>query len=312
MKKRSNKVIFFGSEEFSVDSLVKLIEDGWDIKAIITKPDSKRGRGQKTSMPAVKEIGIRNDIPVWQPENLLDIKDKISEIQDRIGILVSYGKIVPKEILNLFEPTGIINLHPSLLPRYRGPSPIESPILNGDLETGVTFIKLIEKMDAGPIYYQKKLELSEQSNRQDMFRSLSSLGATELVAVLPKIISREYVAKEQDESQATYTKMVAKSDGMIDWNEPADIIEKKIRAYQGWPKARATLGSIDLSIIKAYSVPTNTGKPGKVTITREVGLISVDTIKGAICIQELQPDGKSAMTSSEFIRGYESKITKAN
>ncbi len=312
MKKQSNKVIFFGSEEFSVNSLVKLIEDGWEIKAIITKPDSKRGRGQKTSMPAVKEVGIKNNIPVWQPENLLDIRDKINEIQNKVGILVSYGKLVPKEILDLFEPTGIINLHPSLLPKYRGPSPIESPILSGDQVTGITFIKLSEKMDAGPIYYQKKCPLGGQSNRQDMFRDLSSLGANELVSVLPKIISGECTAKEQDESQATYTKILLKSDGIIDWNEPAEIIEKKIRAYQGWPKARTSFGSINLSIIKAYCVPLNTGKPGDISIVKETGLIGVDTSDGTIYIQELQPDGKSTMTASEFIRGYESKIIKAS
>lgn len=309
MKKRSSKVIFFGSEEFSVDSLVKLIKDGWDIQAIVTRPDSKRGRGQKISMPAVKEIGIKNNIPVWQPENLLDIKDKISEIQDRIGVLVSYGKIIPKEILDLFEPTGIINLHPSLLPKYRGPSPIEATILNDDQETGVTLIKLNKKMDAGPIYYQKKLDIAEPLSRQDMFSKLSILGANELSYALPKIISGTCIAKEQDESQATYTKMVLKSDGIIDWNKPAEVIERKIRAYQGWPKARTSLGSINVSIIKAYSVPSNDGKPGDITINRENGLIGVDTIKGTIYIQKLQPDGKSVMTSSEFVRGYESKIS---
>lgn len=312
MKKQSSKVIFFGSEDFSVSSLEKLIEDGWDIRAIVTKPDSRRGRGQKLQMPAVKAIGLKNNIDIWQPNNLLDIKESIAEVQNRIGVLVSYGKIVPKEILDLFAPIGIVNLHPSLLPKYRGPSPIESPILNGDAETGVSFIKLTDKMDAGPIYYQKKVKLSDKSTRPEMFRTLSEVGAIGLASILPEIISGKCTAKKQDEKQASYTKMLLKSDGIINWDEPAEAIEKKIRAYQGWPKARTSLGSIDLSIVKAYSVPSNSGKPGNIAVVKETGLIGIDTSKGTLYIQELQPAGKSIMSSSEFIRGYGSKITKIN
>lgn len=312
MKNQLNKVIFFGTEDFSANSLTELINSDYDVVAVVTKPDSARGRGKNITEPIVKTIAKQNNIEVWQPENINEIADQISRIENRIGILVSYGKIISKEILNLFEPIGIINLHPSLLPKYRGPSPIESTILNGDQQTGISFIKLIEEMDAGPLYYQKTVKLTGQETSVELYSELSKIGAIELKGALPRIISGELKPLPQDDSKTSYTKLIKKSDGEINWNEPAETIIRKIRAYQGWPKARTTLGEINVSIIGAYSAPSSIGKPGDIGIIKEAGLVSVEATDGCIYIQKLQPDGKNIMTASDFIRGYGSKIEKSS
>ena len=154
----SKTIVFFGTEEFSAVSLRRLIDDGFSIPAVITKPDSKKGRGKKMVPSAVKILAEEYKIPVWQPRKLADIVSDIKSLDDPIGVLVSYGKIIPQSVIDLFSP-GIVNVHPSLLPKYRGPSPIETAILNGDDKTGISIMQLSADMDAGPVYDQLEVGL---------------------------------------------------------------------------------------------------------------------------------------------------------
>lgn len=307
MKKSSQKIIFFGTESFSAESLDRLINGGYEIAAVVTKPDSAKGRGKKLAQSPVKLLALRHNITIWQPENVSDIASDIKNTPNRIGILVSYGKIIPKEILDLFEPFGIVNLHPSLLPNYRGSSPIESVILNGEEKTGISLIKLVAKMDAGPIYTQNTIELSGTENSSQLHDMLSQLGSELLVDSLPDIITGKLKPVDQDEDHATYCKKIEKQDGKIDWQTPAEQIERQIRAYSKWPKSHTKIGGVDVIISQAHYVPTNTGDDGELDTDYEHFLM-INTRDGRICVDSIQPLGKKEMPIKAFLAGYKTKL----
>lgn len=252
----SAKIIFFGTEDFSLTALTGLIEGGYDIAAVVTKPDSKRGRGQVLTAPSVKVLAQRHNIPVWQPANLTDIADNIRALQPVTGVLVSYGKIVPQAIIDLFTP-GIINVHPSLLPKYRGPSPIESAILNGDASTGVSIMQLSRAMDAGPVYAVKNHPLQGTETQAELYHTLAVIGTDLLLETLPAILDHSLTPTEQDDTKAIYCSLLSKSDALLD---PATLTatdaERRVRAYLAYPKARIIHGDATLIITKAHVSPT--------------------------------------------------------
>lgn len=308
MIKKSQKIIFFGTEDFSAEVLKSLIKDGdYTIAAVVTKPDSKRGRGKKLGEPLVKQIAKKHGVTVWQPNSLIDIADNIKAINDRMGILVSYGKIIPKSILDLFESIGIINIHPSALPKYRGPSPIEAAVLNGDTKIGISYMKLVKEMDAGPIYKQSEITFSKNEDINEIYRSISKIASKELAEILPEIIEGKLIAKPQDNKKATYSKLITKKDGVINWNKPALQIEREIRAYQIWPKSRCVIGGIEVIVKEAYKVKDLKDKEiGDIEVTNSS--ITVQSKDGSIDIIRLQPIGRREVSVGEFLAGYRDKI----
>lgn len=307
MKKTSKRIVFFGTEDFSAKSLEKLIADGWAVALVVTKPDSKRGRGKQISEPLVKQIARSHNITVLQPTNVQDIAPQIKEIGNRLGVLVSYGKILPKEILDMFEPTGIINIHPSSLPKYRGPSPIETAILNGDTSIGISLIKLTEEMDAGPIYHQTLVDIDSNMGAHDAYATISSVASAELIKILPGIIDGSVLAKPQEEKQATYTRLLSKNDGIINWENSAEEILRGIRAYEIWPKSRTTIGTLEVIIKQAHKVPAGSEKPGEYEIIDNSALM-IQTGKDRVYIDKLQPVGKNEMTTKAFLAGYKRSL----
>lgn len=248
----SPRVIFFGTEAFSAPSLRALIAAGYDIAYVVTKPDAAKGRSKQPVAPLVKQIALEHKISVLQPTQLLDIQPELEAVADRLGILVAYGKILPKRTLDIFEPTGIINLHPSLLPRYRGPAPIEAAIVNGDYETGLSLMKLTENMDAGPILVQKKIALSGAETKPQLYQSLADQGAELLIATLPAILDRQIEPAEQKTDGVSYTSMLTTDDSFIDPStEAAQQIERKVRAHLGYPKTHLRLDGNDVIITAA-------------------------------------------------------------
>ena len=308
MAKKLKKIIFFGTEDFSAEVLKSLIANGrYSIAAVVTKPDSRRGRGKKLGEPPVKQIAEKNGIAVWQPDKLIDITYNIKSVEDRLGILVSYGKIIPKIILDLFEPIGIINIHPSILPKYRGPSPVETAILDGDTEVGISFMKLAEKMDAGPVYKQSQINFNNNEGSVEIYKTVSKIASRELVEVLPKIIEGDLTAKPQNELEATYSKLIIKNDGIINWNKPAKQIEREIRAYQIWPKSRCTLGNVEFIVREAHlGEDIKNEKVGNAKITNNS--LAFQTKQGSLVITRIQPLGKREMSIREFLAGYKDKI----
>lgn len=233
------KIVFFGTEDFSAPTLEALIESNYKIVAVVTKPDSVRGRGHKVDSPAVAKIAASHNIEVLQPQKLSDARNRLASIGAPIGILVSYGKIIPESIINTF-PKGIVNLHPSLLPQYRGPSPIETAILNGDTETGLTLMALAKEMDAGPIYYQEKVTLSGTETRPELYETLSRRGAELMIEKMPEILDGTLQLRPQDDSLASYCQLIDRqADGYIYPSTMTAIeCERRVRAFLNWPKTR--------------------------------------------------------------------------
>ena len=290
-----NPIVFFGTEDFSAVSLQKLIDEKFEIAGIITKPDSKKGRGQKLQSPKVKKIGEKFKIPVLQPQKMSEIVDFVKTFENPVGVLVSFGRIIPQEIIDLFTPA-IVNVHPSLLPKYRGPSPIESAILNGNSKTGVSLMKLSKEMDAGDVYSQEEIKLSKTETASELYEICSKIGAEMLVRDLPKIISGELKGEEQDNSQAEYCQLLKKSDSVLQpKKQTAKEAEQQIRAFEIFPKSKITIDEHTI-IIKSAEVLDHDMKKSPLTLKFADGaFLNIKTL--------ITPTGKETTTES-FINGY--------
>lgn len=291
---KAARLVFFGTEDFSADSLAALAAQNWNITAVITKPDTLRGRGQKMSRPAVKAIAEFNEIPVHQPQNESQMATIIKGLRPTHGVLVAYGRLISKEVIELF-PHGIINLHPSLLPKHRGPSPIETAILNGDERTGISLMKLSTGMDEGPVYAQEPLALNGREDRLSLGKDLSRRGAEFLVDKLPGIVEGELQPKPQDDSRASYTKLLKKEDGVISWDEAPEIIERKVRAFLGFPKTKVKIHGHEVVITKA-----------RVASSAEDGGLVIPSGSGWLEIVQLTTPGGRVASGADFSRGYKS------
>ncbi len=294
MKKISKPILFFGTEDFSAVSLEKLIAANFAIYAVVTKPDSKKGRGHKITPPLVKTIAEKHNIPVWQPIKVSEIEETIKKIPDVAGVLAAYGKIIPKSTLELFRP-GVINVHPSLLPKYRGPSPIESVIFNRDEKTGVSIIKLSEDMDAGSIYCQKEIPLTGKETRPELYETLAHEGTELLTDNLESILNQTITPKPQNDREATYCKLLRKEDG---WLKPSDMTadecERHVRAFLGFPRSRLEINGY-LCIITAVSVTKNKQGAPLVVQCKSDTFLSIEKL--------IAPSGK-LLSATEFLRGY--------
>lgn len=293
MTKISKKIVFFGTEDFSLVALHGLVESGHNIVAVVTKPDSKRGRNQQLTPPSVKTFALEQHIPVWQPTKLSDISHDIQQLGDVAGVLVSYGKIIPESIIQLFEPS-IINVHPSLLPLYRGPSPIESVIKDGAKRTGVTIMQLSPQMDAGPIYAQMSHPLTGTETRPQLYETLASAGTAVLLSILPAILDGSLQALPQNEDKATYCQLLDKQDA---WLQPSVLTatqaERLVRAHLGFPKTKINLLGHDIIITKAHvSIESKT----PLDILCQDGVyLSIDEL--------VAPSGRH-MSAQAFLNGY--------
>lgn len=290
---KTTPIVFFGTETYSLVALKTLVEAGFSVAAVVTKPDTAKGRSKKVSAPAVKTFALEHSITVRQPTKLRDIAEDIKALGNPVGVLVSFGKIIPQDILDLFTP-GIINLHPSLLPRYRGPSPIESAIINRDNKTGITIMKLEAKMDAGPIYAQVPYALDFTETKPELYDTLFTLGSNILAQQLPAIIDGSIQPTPQDESDATYCSLLSKDDSRLNLasTTPGDA-EARIRAHLGYPRTRVTVGPYDLIVTKAHGVMT---KQSPLDLKCANGAyLTIDEV--------IAPSGKT-MSAESFLRGY--------
>lgn len=287
-------IVFFGTEDFSLASLQALVENHFNVVAAVTKPDSFRGRGRKLTPPSVKVYAERNDIPVWQPNKLSEIIDQIKTMDKPVGVLVSFGKIIPQSIIDLFSP-GIINVHPSLLPKYRGPSPIESAIANDDIETGVSIMQLSAQMDAGPVYSQTKHALNGTETQAKLYESLAKEGADKLIQVLPNIISGTLGATAQNDKLATYCQLLSKELSYIDpATHDATTIERYIRAYGVYPKIRLPFHGQTVIVTKAHTLSA----PNETALRcQNNSFLAID--------QLISPTSGKTMTAKDYLRGLQ-------
>lgn len=252
--------------------------------------------------PLIKQIAETHNIPVIQPVDKADLIRLLAPYRHILtGVVVAYGMIVPDEVLTHFS-QGLVNVHASLLPRWRGPSPIEAALLSGDEATGISLMKLEASMDSGPVYNQVSRLITPQDTRLTLHHDLAALGAQTLSEHLASILDGQLTPMPQDESRATYCKLVQKSDGVIDWHQPAAMILRQIRAYLGWPGSRATLAGREVVITAAHL--THEAGPAGIVDTTPAGELIVYCKEGALIIDSLIPTGKREMSGADFARGY--------
>jgi methionyl-tRNA formyltransferase len=286
-------LVFFGTGDFSLTALAGLIEASYEVIAVVTKPDSRTGRGHRLTPPPVKIFAERHSIPVWQPEKLSEIRESVQALSNPVGILASYGKIIPQSVIDLFSP-GIINIHPSLLPLYRGPSPIEAAIANGDGKTGVSIMKLTARMDAGPVYAAKEYPLSGTETRPGLYRDLAQVGANLLLETLPLILDGSLPPLPQVEDNATYTPLLSKDDALLHPDAISAVqAERIIRAHIGFPKTKLVIKDHPVIITKAHVASVGTS-PLDILCT-DGGYLSIDEV--------IAPSGRM-MSAADFARGY--------
>jgi methionyl-tRNA formyltransferase len=301
------KVVFMGTPEFAVPSLEKLVEEGYEIPLVITQPDKPAGRGKKLKPPPVKLLAVEKGIPVVQPESLKgneELKKRLEELELDLIVVVAYGKILPPWILEIPK-FGVLNVHASLLPKYRGASPIQSALLNGESETGVTVMKISEKLDAGDILTQRKVKIEETDNAQTLHDKLSKAGAELLTETIPLYVSGKIKPTPQNEEEATYCFKITKEMGKIDWKRPAREIFNKVRAFTPWPSAYTFFRGKRVQILKV-SLINREGEPGEVLEVKDNLIVGAG--EGALKIELLKPEGKREMTGADFVRGYRVKV----
>lgn len=297
------KIIFAGTGYFSAAYLQSLISYQTFIISVITKPDLPSGRGNRIIFSPVKKLSINNKIPLLQPDNLKDEKfyNKLLKLYADIMIVVSYGKIIPKKILNMF-PKKCINVHPSLLPRWRGPTPIQSSILHGDKKTGISIINMDEKIDSGNIIYSKKCSISLQETTHSLSNKLIKIGTQALIKTLEKISRNQIIERKQKEKDAILSKKIYKKDALLNWNLEAIILERYIRAFNPWPVCYFKLKNQIIRVWKAKVVPLlkSNASIGEIILSDKNG-IQINTSYQILSLQKLQFSGKKIMTVENIL-----------
>lgn len=314
MKNNQIKIVFLGTPEFGAIVLEKIVSAGYKPVLVVTEPDKPVGRKQTITPPPVKITAGKFSIPVSQPDRIKNFESEITKLAPDLAIAAAYGQLIPKTILNIPK-YGFLNVHPSLLPKYRGPSPVQTAILNGDKETGVTIMLVDEKMDHGPVLAQQEFLISDSSffPFPVLHDELAKLGAELLVKTISDYVSGKMKPVAQDEAKATYTKIIKKDDGYIDWKKNARYIEGQVRALNPWP-GTFTKFEVEgkklktLKILKA-SIQVQTkdgpfGKPGKTYLATNER-VAVQAGQDFLIIEGLQLEGGKPMSAADFLRGHQ-------
>jgi len=314
MPQKPHPIAFFGTSEFAVPILERLeADEDFSVVEVVTQPDRPSGRKRTMTAPPVKRAAERLGLPVWQPETLKDEAafERLSKLGVQAYVVVAYGKILPKRLLDI-PPFGGVNVHGSILPFYRGASPISAAIAAGEKETGVTIMRMDEKMDEGPVLATQKLAVNDEDTTETLARKLSGLAADLIAPTVKLYLEGNVQPVPQDHSQASYTKILDREDGRIDWKKGAVEIERFVRAMQPWPEAFTTWTRkgtpMKLTIKKATVMHPTTkcdteGAPGTVCKLAG-GQIGVNCGEGSLQLLEVQLEGKNASDIKSFLNGY--------
>jgi methionyl-tRNA formyltransferase len=302
------RAVFFGTPEFAVTVLQALLspDSPVEVALVVTQPDRPVGRSLKLQAAPVKEIAADHGVPVRQPLSLRrpTMISSITEVGAEVGIVVAYGRILPTELLNAF-PHGCLNVHGSILPRWRGAWPIGAAIQAGDTETGVTIMRLDAGMDTGPVLATRARPLSSEATTASLSPVLASDGAALLCEVLPTYLGGEIKPVPQDDARATWCRLVAKADGVIDWSRPAAELDRHVRAMDDWPGAWTTWAGRRLVVRAATVAPAGDyGQPGQVRVMGAT--VTVATGAGALALRTIQVEGRGPVEAAAFARGQRS------
>ena len=313
------RIIYMGTPHFAVPALEALIDgaaagnllsEGYEIVTVITRPDKPSGRGREVVFSPVKQLALERGIPVWQPGSFkkAENSDALAAYHADCYIVAAFGQILPQKVLD--QPRyGTLNIHASLLPKYRGADPIAEAIVQGDREVGISIMLLDAGIDTGPVLSRHRLTIEANETTGSLTKRLSELGAQALLETFPLWIAGKLTPEPQDTLQATHTRMLVKEDGLINWSQPAAVLARKVRAYQPWPAAYTYWRGKLLKIIVATPLDvelTDSLLPGTVGVREEIGhkVLTVATGSGLLLVKSLQLEGKKALSAEEFLRGY--------
>lgn len=308
------RILFLGNPQFSVTVLDMLVRHGHTVVSIVANADSPRGRKKIITPPPIKIYAAANGIPIYQYRRIHPDTWKKDIPEADIYIVASYGMLLPAWLLELPR-YGVLNVHPSLLPKYRGPSPIPGAILNGESKTGVTIMLTDEKMDHGPIIAQRELGIAPDDSASTLEQKLAKLGGELLIAAIPGWVSGAITPQTQDHLHATFTKIIKKEAGRIDWNMPTDYILRHIRAYTPWPSSWAELSyrnrlPMRIKILRAQKGARLPKEIAPGSIQYDENQLAVATRDSFLIIDELQLEGRKPMTSRVFLRGYKHLLSE--
>lgn len=305
------KIIFMGTPEFSVGALESIIQAGHQVLLVVTQPDKPKGRGKEMQMTPVKECALKYDVPVFQPIKIKEPEavDKLREYNADVFVVAAFGQFLSEEILNMPK-YGCINIHASLLPRYRGAGPIQRVILNGEKETGITIMQMDKGIDTGDMLLQSRIKIDEKETGDSLHDKLAAEGARLIVEALPKIEAGELMAVKQNDEDSCYAKMLQKSMGRIDWSMSAEEIERMVRAFNSWPSAYTTYNGKTLKIwagdVCENKLNEKNVAMGTVTAV-ESDAVYVKTGDKDLKITHLQLEGKKRMAVKDFLLGCKMK-----
>lgn len=301
---KNYKVIFFGSPEFALPALSRLIsKKEFSPVAVVTQPDKPKSRGKTKSATPVKDLTLKHKLPVLEPENLdQKFKTDFAKYKPDLAVVAAYGKIIPRAILAI-PVKGFVNIHPSLLPKYRGSSPIQAAILNNDQQTGVTIMLMDLGLDSGDILAQKQIDILPEDNAGTMHDKLAKQGAELLIETLPDYLAGKITPQPQDNKQASLTKKINKNDGRINWQKTADQIRRQIRAMTPWPSAW-TIFDNQLIKIAAANVKPFAGSRAPGTAIEVNKNLAVVCGQGMIVVNKIKRQGKDWLNGKEFLQGF--------
>jgi methionyl-tRNA formyltransferase len=295
------RLVFLGTPAFAVPTLEAIARAGHEIAAVVTQPDRPRGRGQHPMPPPVKEVALGLGLTVYQPERVRrpEAVEHLRGIGAEAMVIVGYGQIIPQSVIDL-APLGIINVHASLLPKYRGAAPIQWAILNGESRTGVTTMRIDAGLDTGEMLLKSETPIAADENAIELGRRLAVLGADLLVETLAGLRAGILVPEKQDPAQATWAPLLKKADGVIDWAKPAESIHNQVRGLQPWPGAQTTFRRTPLHIWKSRLADAGPAAPGEIVSTRP---LIVACGRQALELLEVQLEGRKRIAATDFANG---------
>ncbi len=294
------RIIFMGSDAFAVPAVEALAKSGHALLACVTQPDRPQGRGRQLKACPVKAYAESADIPTLMPEKIGDATDQLAALGPELIVVAAYGQYIPRRILAL-PPRGCINIHPSLLPKYRGAAPIQWAVANGDTETGVTILEVVPKMDAGPILLQERHAIAPDETTLTLEPRLAAAGARLMLEAIRQLEDGSIARVAQDETAVTWARKLEKTDGLLDWSQPARALHNRVRGFQPWPGTYCMTSGKRLGV-SATRVESASGAPGAILdLDRDGPLIACGA--EALRLLTVQPEGKRPMSGADYARG---------
>ncbi len=304
------RVVFFGNERIATAvttslPVLTMLNDNYDVVLIVASDTGTQSRNIREL--EVETFAAEHNIPIVNPRRPQDIANDLRAMGAAIGVLVAYGKIIPQAVIDLF-PCGIVNVHPSALPKHRGPTPIESVMLAGETETAVSVMQLAREMDAGPVYTSEAMAVDPAISKQDLAEALLARGASMLQEILPSILAGDIHPAPQNESIATYDEKISKAQAEIDLSESAVQLEREVRAHLGWPGSRTVIANKEVVITAAHIADNSLENVANKTIFVANKQLCLQTADGIFVVDSLKPAGKTNMPAASFLAGYGNKL----